>query len=136
MADHPSKVRPSSIPGWNEFVESLTDLPERVLAKLPERVRADPQIRQEIGRRIMASFAFSSLDALAGDVDYPVFRAAVGQFMNIGQPNADTSYRIAKIAGNGTHRLRGRRGSLRVCIIAQRGPLSNPAPQTRNFFNA
>lgn len=110
------------IKGWDEFVDSLRGLPERVLSRLPERVTADPQIRQEAGRRMMAAFAYSALDALAGDGDYPIFRTGVSQVVNIGQPNADTAYRIAKIHGNGTYRLRGKPGSMRICIIAQRAP--------------
>jgi hypothetical protein len=122
MSDNHLNAPASPIPGWTEFVEAMRDLPERVLARLPERVRNDPQTRLEAGRRIMASFAFSTLDAIAGDGDYPVFRAAVGQIMNIGQPNADTAYRIARITPGGTYRLRGTRGSMRIAIIAQRGP--------------
>jgi hypothetical protein len=122
MDDSRSKGPEASIPGWAEFVEQLRDMPERVLARLPERVRDDPQIRAEAGRRMIAAMAFSALDAICNDGDYPVFRAAVGQVMNIGQPNADTGYRIAKIAPGGTYRLRGRKGTPRIAIIAQRGP--------------
>jgi hypothetical protein len=110
------------IPGWDKFVDTLRGLPEHVMSRLPERVRDDPQIRQEAGRRMLAALVFSTLDALAGDGDYPVFRPGTGQIINFGQPNADTSYRLAKITPGGTYRLRGTRGSLRIAIIAQRGP--------------
>jgi hypothetical protein len=110
------------IPGWNELVESLGGLPDRVLARLPERVTGDPHLRMEAGRRMMASLAYSVLDAIAGDGDYPIFRAAVGQILNIGQPNADTAYRLARITPGGTYRLRGQRGSVRIANISQNGP--------------
>jgi hypothetical protein len=110
------------IAGWNGFVGSLRDLPERVLARLPDRVTGDPHIRQEAGRRMIASIAYSVLDAIAGDGDYPVFRAAVGQVLNIGQPNADTAYRLARITPGGTYRLRGHRGSARIANVSQNGP--------------
>jgi hypothetical protein len=108
--------------GWNELVDSLRDLPSHVLARLPERVTSDPHIRQEAGRRMLASIAYSVLDAIAGDGDYPIFRAAVGQILNIGQPNADTAYRLARITPGGTYRLRGHRGSVRIANVSQNGP--------------
>jgi hypothetical protein len=111
-----------SIPGWQEFVAKLRDLPEVVVAKLPERVRGDPQIRQELARKMQSALIFSAFDSLAGDVDYPFFRPGNGFIFNFGQPNADTIYRLAKVAPGGTYRLRGPRGSLRIAIIAQRGP--------------
>lgn len=111
-----------AVAGWKAFVDSLHDLPDRVLARLPERVTGDPHIRQEAGRRMIASIAYSVLDAIAGDGDYPIFRLSVGQVLNIGQPNADTAYRLARITPGGTYRLRGRRGSVRIANISQNGP--------------
>ena len=110
------------IPGWEEFVDKLRALPEIVVAKLPERVRNDPQVRQELGRKMQSALIFSAFDSLAGDPSYPFFRPGNGFIFNFGQPNADTIYRLAKITPGGTYRLRGQRGSLRIAIIAQRGP--------------
>ena len=39
-----------SVPGWGEFMESLATLPDRMLARLPEPIRTDPQVRQEAAR--------------------------------------------------------------------------------------
>jgi len=111
-----------SIPGWQEFVDRLRDLPAVVVPKLPERVRDDPWVRQELARKMQSALVFSLLDSLAGDVDYPFFRPGNGFIFNFGQPNADTIYRLAKVDGRGTYRLRGRRKGLRIAIIAQRGP--------------
>jgi hypothetical protein len=110
------------IPGWDEFAAKIQALPEVVVAKLPERVRNDPQIRQELARKMQSALIFSAFDSLAGDGDYPVFRPGNGFVFNFGQPNADTIYRLAKVTPGGTYRLRGFRGSLRIAIIAQRGP--------------
>jgi Protein of unknown function (DUF1214) len=85
-------------------------------------VRNDPQIRQELARKMQSAMIFSAFDSLAGDGDYPVFRPGNGFVFNFGQPNADTIYRLAKVTPGGTYRLRGQRGSLRIAIIAQRGP--------------
>jgi len=111
-----------TIPGWDELVDKLRDLPKSVLAKLPERVRDDPQTRQELARKMQSAMVFSLFDSLAGDGDYPFFRPGNGFIFNFGQPNADTIYRLAKITPGGTYRIRGKPGKLRAAIIAQRGP--------------
>jgi hypothetical protein len=114
---------PSSpaIAGWSELIDGLRTLPDRVLAKLPEAMRNDPQVQQEVGRLVLESLAYSTIDAIGGDGDHPVFLPASGPILNIGQPNADTVYRIARITSGGTYRLRGKRGSLRIASIGQVG---------------
>jgi hypothetical protein len=113
---------PASIAGWNEFADALKTLPDRVLARLPVEMRNDPQIQQEVGRLILESLAYSSIDAIAGDGDHPAFLPASGPALNIGQPNADTVYRMARLTPGGSYRLRGQRGSLRIGSIGQVGP--------------
>jgi len=113
---------PPAVAGWNEFVDGLRGLPGRVLAKLPEPMRQDPQVQQEVGRLVLESLASSTIDALGGDGDFPAFLPVIGQLMNIGQPNADTVYRSARITPGGRYRLRGSRGSLRMAVIAESGP--------------
>ena len=112
----------SLIPGWDEFVDKLRALPEVVVGKLPERVRDDPQVRQELARKMQSAMVFSLFDSLAGDPDYPFFRPGNGFIFNFGQPNADTVYRLAKVRADGVYRLRGKQGAMRIAIIAQRGP--------------
>ncbi len=113
---------PVAIAGWNELVEGLRTLPDRMLAKLPEPLRSDPQVQQEVGRLILESLASSTLDAISGDGDHPAFLPQINQTLNVGQPNADTNYRIARITPGGSYRLRGQRGSLRIASIGQVGP--------------
>lgn len=115
----PAEANPA---GWNEMIETLRDLPARMLAKLTPEERADPQIRQEVARVALSALAHSTLDALGQDGDHPIFMPAIGQVLNIGQPNADTVYRTAKITPGGAYRIRGKRGSLRMARIAQVAP--------------
>jgi hypothetical protein len=117
----PAAAAPS-IAGWDEFIAGLRDLPASMLAKLPESERSDPQVQQEVGRLMLEALAVSSLDALGSDGDHPVFIAQLGEVLNVGQPNADTVYRVARITPGGTYRLRGRRGTLRMFKISQMGP--------------
>jgi hypothetical protein len=111
-----------AVPGWNEFVDRLRDLPARMLAKLPEAQRQDPQVQQEIARLALEAVAASSLDTLASDPAHPAFVTQSNEVLNIGQPNADTNYRMARIAAEGVYRLRGVRGSQRILRVAEFGP--------------
>ncbi len=113
---------PPMIAGWNELIDGLRALPGLMLAKLPAEQRRDPQLQQEIGRLALAALASSAIDALGSDGDHPAFLAQINQTLNVGQPNADTSYRGARITPGGTYRLRGKRGSLRMVRIAEAGP--------------
>ncbi len=123
MPDHPapqSKIAP--VPGWTEFLDGLRDLPERILARLPEAQQSDPQLRQEAARLALSAVTAGAIDALASDPDHPVFVPQISNYITLGQPNADTNYRSAKIAPGGTYRLRGRRGNMNQAVIAQAGP--------------
>ncbi len=122
-----------SVAGWPELVDALRDLPGRMLAKLPAAAKADPQTQQEIGRVALAALTACAIDALGGDGDHPSFLPQINHILNVGQPNADTSYRSARITPGGIYRLRGRRGSLRMVRIAQSGPPPRTAPGQPNL---
>lgn len=125
----PPAVPPSAqgaVAGWSEFVESLRTLPDRMLARLPEPMRNDPQIRQEFARLALEALASQTLDAIAGDGDAPQFVPSIGQMLNVGQPNADTIYRSANITSGGSYRLRGQRGNVTLAIIQQVLPPTDP----------
>lgn len=133
----------SVISGWGEFIESLRSLPERMLAKLPEHQRGDPQVQQEVGRLALEALACSTLDALGADPDHPAFVPQIGQVLNVGQPNADTVYRVARVSPDGVYRLRGRRGSLRMFNVSQAPPTPGEpgfrpdgGPRPSHDFNA
>jgi hypothetical protein len=119
----------ASVAGWDELIEGLRTLPHRMLAKLPEDARRDPQVQQEVGRLALQAFTSSALGALANDPDHPAFVTQIGQVLNVGQPNADTIYRVARIASDGVYRLRGLIGSLRMFNISQ----SPPSPGDPGF---
>ena len=113
---------PSAVPGWTDFLDGVRDLPDRILARLPADQQKDPQIRQEAARLALSAVAAASLDALASDPDHPVFVPQLNNYLTIGQPNADTNYRSAKITPGGVYRLRGRRGSMNQASISESGP--------------
>ncbi|MBV1688350.1 DUF1214 domain-containing protein [Novosphingobium sp. G106] len=115
-----------AVAGWQDFVESLRTLPDRMLAKLPEPMRNDPQMQQEVARLALEALASQTLDAIAGDGDAPQFMPSIGQVLNIGQPNADTIYRSAHITPGGAYRLRGIRGNVSLAIIQQVLPPTDP----------
>jgi hypothetical protein len=122
----PAPSAPPPPAGWPEFVESLRTLPERMLAKLPEPMRSDPQIQQEVARLALEALASSTLETIGGDGDAPQFVPTLGQVLNVGQPNADTIYRSASITPGGSYRLRGHRGNVALAVIQQVLPPTDP----------
>ncbi|MET0370122.1 MAG: hypothetical protein ABW039_01960 [Sphingobium sp.] len=127
-APDPAKSASEATPGWTEMLDGLRDLPGRILARIPAEQRADDQVRQEAGRLALSALAAGVLDALASDPNHPVFLPQINNYLTIGQPNADTNYRSAKIAPGGTYRLRGRRGSMALARIAEAGPRPPQVP--------
>ncbi|MFA7586747.1 MAG: hypothetical protein WCY11_11230, partial [Novosphingobium sp.] len=130
-----SPVAPSAVAGWDELVEALRTLPDRMLARLPEGMRGDPQVQQEVARLALEALASSSIAALGSDGDYPQFLPAIGHLLNIGQPNADTIYRSAAITPGGTYRITGMRGTLPLAVIAQVVPQGQPGANTRRHLD-
>lgn len=120
----------ATVAGWTEMADSLRDLPARLLAHLPLSMQNDPQVQQEVARLALQAFTSSAIDALGGDPDYPEFLPQIGQLLNVGQPNADTVYRVARVAADGVYRLRGHRGSLRMANISQVGSPSQPGAKS------
>ena len=132
---------PATTPGWGEFVDQLRDLPARILAKLPEDRRNDPQIQQEVGRLALEALAARSLEAISADVENPVFLPSLNQTLNVYQPNSDTIYKQTPIDPAGSYRLRGTRGSLRIFKLGQLSASGSAGagavvPLAYNDFNA
>ena len=125
----------SPVAGWGEFVESLRTLPERMLAKLPEAQRSDPQVQQEVARLALESLASSSISALGGDGNFPEFLPTINRLLNIGQPNADTLYRRAAIIPGASYRMRGLRGSLNQVKIGQVVPRGSESGMGRAYLD-
>lgn len=116
------------VPGWAELLDGVRDLPQRILARLPEAQRQDPQLRQEAARLALSALAAGALDALSSDPDHPVFLPQINNYITLGQPNADTNYRSAKLTSGGTYRLRGRRGNMNQAVIAESGRARRKRP--------
>jgi hypothetical protein len=110
------------IAGWNEMLDSLRDLPGRILAKLPLEERQDPLVQQEVAQLALGAITSGGIAMLGSDVDHPMFLPLNGLIFGVGQPNADTVYKSANVDPAGVYRLRGKRGTLRMFIIAQHGP--------------
>ncbi len=121
-------------PAWESFADELRQLGNEMLAKLPERLRNDPQVQQEAGRLLLEAVASKTIDALGSDGDHPVFLPASNVILNVGQPNADTTYRSATITPGGSYRLRGDHGSVRVFRLGQFGPMPDKASAGISVF--
>jgi len=108
-----------SFPAWDKFTDELRQQGMRMMAKLPERLRNDPQVQQEAGRLLLEALAARTLDAISADGDHPVFLPWINVTLNVFQPNADTVYRKAILTPGGKYRIRGERGSLRIFKLGQ-----------------
>jgi hypothetical protein len=114
--------------GWNDFIAAIRELPQKMLAKLPLAMRNDLHIQQEVARLALEAITSASLDALASDGDHPAFVTQIGQVLNIGQPNADTIYRMARVTPGGSYRISGIRGTLPIVMMGQAGPNAAEIP--------
>lgn len=110
---------------WTRFTDELEQLGQRMQARLPERLRDDPQVQREADSLILQAMAREVLEVLAADEEHPVFLPSLGAAINIFQPNADTVYLNANISDQGTYRLRGDSGSVRIIKMAQFRSLTN-----------
>jgi hypothetical protein len=112
----------ASLMSWEEFVDQLKPLGARLMQRLPERLRQDPQVVQESYRLLLAGLARGLSDAVVGDRRHPMFVPEISLAQNIFQPNSDTIYKSVMIDGAGVYRLKGERGGTRLLILAQLGP--------------
>ncbi|KJS08544.1 MAG: hypothetical protein VR73_05270 [Gammaproteobacteria bacterium BRH_c0] len=107
---------------WGNFVDKLRPLEQRILERIPERFRDDPQIRQQAYRLLLMATARTSIDALVGDRRYPTFVPEINIAINLFQPNADTIYKSALIEPDGVYRITGNRGTILFAKLGQLGP--------------
>jgi hypothetical protein len=113
----------SAFPAWAQFTSELQQLGEKMIARLPNRLRSNPQSQQEVGRLLLEAVVPRVIEAISSDVDHPSFLPSINATLNVHQPNADTVYRNADISDQGVYRLRGERGSVRILVIGQFRPL-------------
>ena len=107
---------------WEKLIDGLRPLGAAMRARVPERLRGDPQIMAESMRLLLAGVARAGSDALVGDRRHPMFVPELNIAQNIFQPNADTIYKSCMIEPGGSYVIRGDRGTVRMIILAQMGP--------------
>lgn len=107
---------------WEALIDGLRPIGDAMRARVPERLRGDPQVMAESMRLLLAGLARASSDALVGDRRHPMFVPELNIAQNIFQPNADTIYKSCLIERGGSYLIRGDRGTVRMMILAQMGP--------------
>jgi Protein of unknown function (DUF1214) len=107
---------------WEKLIDSLRPLGDAMRARVPERLRGNPQIMAESMRLLLSGLARASSDALVGNRRHPIFVPELNIAQNIFQPNADTIYKSCLIEKGGSYLLKGDRGTTRMMIFAQMGP--------------
>ncbi|HEX4253781.1 MAG TPA: hypothetical protein VH089_01765 [Streptosporangiaceae bacterium] len=81
---------------------------------LPEQVRTDPQLRQELNVFLAYVNATAYFYNLYHDVEYPDFWPCYGTGFPIGFNNPDDVYLITAIDDQGVYRISGDRGTVRI----------------------
>jgi Protein of unknown function (DUF1214) len=107
---------------WEKLIDGLRPLGDAMRARVPERLRGNPQIMAESMRLLLSGLARANSDALVGDRRHPMFVPELNIAQNIFQPNADTIYKSCLIEKGGSYLLKGDRGTTRMMILAQMGP--------------
>jgi Protein of unknown function (DUF1214) len=107
---------------WEKLIDGLRPLGDAMRARVPERLRGNPQVMAESMRLLLAGLARASSDALVGDRRHPMFVPELNIAQNIFQPNADTIYKSCLIEKGGSYVIKGDRGTVRMIILAQMGP--------------
>lgn len=124
---------------WEELLDQLRPLGEKMRNRIPERLRGDPHVMQETMRLMLSGLLRTVTDAIIHDRSHPMFVSEINVCQNIFQPNADTIYKSALIERGGTYRIHGDRGTTRMMILAQIGPDAlrthkhHPAQGTNDF---
>lgn len=122
MATPAQQPTADSLMSWEQLIDQLRPLGARLMQRVPERLRQDPQVVQESYRLLLYGLARSLSDAIVGDRRHPMFVPEISLAQNIFQPNSDTVYKSAMVDGAGSYRIRGERGTTRLLILAQLGP--------------
>lgn len=107
---------------WERMIDGLRPLGDAMRARVPERLRSDPQIMAEAMRLLLSGLTRAIPDALVGDRRHPLFVPELNIAQNIFQPNADTIYKACLIEPGGSYVIKGDRGTVRMVILAQMGP--------------
>ncbi len=107
---------------WERLIDGLRPLGDAMRARVPERLRRDPQMMAESMRLLLSGVARATSDALVGDRQHPLFVPELNLAQNIFQPNADTIYKSCLIERGGSYVIKGERGTTRMMILAQMGP--------------
>lgn len=107
---------------WEALIDGLRPLGDAMRARVPQRLRGDPQVMAEAMRLLLSGVARASFDALVGDRRHPMFVPELNIAQNIFQPNADTIYKSCLIEPGGHYVIEGDRGTTRMMILAQMGP--------------
>lgn len=124
---------------WEQLLDDLRPLGEQMRQRLPARLRADPHVRQESVRLLLAGLLRTTNDAIVHDREHPMFVPELNIVQNIFQPNSDTIYKAALIGKGGSYRIHGERGDVRMMVLAQLGPDTlrtgkhHPAVGTNDF---
>ncbi len=101
---------------WPSYAELLAPYVERS-EWLPDRYKSDPMLRQEFRRFLTFISAYGYFNGVYQDPDYPDFWPCYSTAFPIGFNNPDDVYLLTAIDDQGTYRISGHRGTVRILEI-------------------
>ena len=100
---------------WRALIEPLLPLGEKMVGMMAEP--DDPLLRQEIYRQNFSAMSMAYMGLFLGDAGHPDFWPLIHQAWSFLAPNPDDSYYLAPIDGNGSYRMSGYRGTVRIVDV-------------------
>lgn len=98
---------------WSAYMETLAPLGERIVNLLPASEMKDPQLRQEVYRKLYSTVAHGYFGAVYANPEAPDFVPFYNQAFGYLVANPDDVYYEAPIRGDGVYKISGYRGTVR-----------------------
>ena len=104
----------SNLMSWSQYVDLLK--PAGDLARITWEPQSE-QVRAELYRQLLMNVALGYFTYFQGDARHPDWIPFLNSAFML-QPNPDDTYCLAYLDGQGTYRITGTRGSVRILTFA------------------
>jgi hypothetical protein len=122
----------SALETWPRLMDQLKAAGAAGDAALPPGL--SEQDLAEVAVMKLGALMSGYLNIVHSDPDHPIFRPAIGLYVNYAAPNADTLYFSARIDGEGVYRIRGEAGDVPIVNLGPRRTFSKGGDATAAPF--
>jgi hypothetical protein len=124
------------LPDWEDYLSELLPLGDQALEQISGG--DDPALEQELYGRMISAMSVAYMGLFLGDSEHPVFWPIFNYGHNLGTPNPDNAYYLAPIDDQGSYRISGERGTVRIADLQIGGGYFYPrgeGPLGKTFVN-